>query len=105
MNLPTSAPPSAPSASVRSRSPCCSLACALRALLFDLGRACYVLDGKLLCQDVSNGISRHAAGRAENLHKGARVARQLNHAGLIAIGAFTAPTEESRAQARHILGD
>ena len=46
-----------------------------------------------------------AAGRAENLHKGARIASQMNEAGLIAIGAFVAPTEESRATARHILGD
>ncbi|NLY58402.1 MAG: sulfate adenylyltransferase subunit CysN [Gammaproteobacteria bacterium] len=82
-----------------------TLAYAVERRLFDRGRASYVLDGKVLRQDLSKGIARDAAGRAENLHKGARVARQMNHAGLIAIGAFTAPTEESRAQARHILGD
>ena len=82
-----------------------SIAYALERKLFDAGRACYVLDGKVLRQDLSKGLAMDAAGRAENLHKGARIARQMNEAGLIAIGAFVAPTEESRAAARHILGD
>ncbi len=82
-----------------------SLAYALERKLFDAGRACYVLDGKVLRQDLSKGLTQDAAGRAENLHKGARIARQMNEAGLIALGAFVAPTEESRATARYILGD
>jgi bifunctional enzyme CysN/CysC len=82
-----------------------SIAYALERKLFDGGRACYVLDGKVLRQDLSKGLAMDAAGRAENLHKGARIARQMNEAGLIAIGAFVAPTEESRATARHILGN
>ena len=82
-----------------------SLAYALERKLFDSGRACYVLDGKVLRQDLSKGLGQDAAGRAENLHKGARIARQMNEAGLIALGAFVAPTEESRANARYILGD
>ena len=82
-----------------------SIAYALERKLFDGGRACYVLDGKVMRQDLSKGLAMDAAGRAENLHKGARIARQMNEAGLIAIGAFVAPTEESRATARHILGN
>ena len=82
-----------------------TLAYAVERRLFDRGRACYVLDGKTMRQDLSKGLGRDAAGRAENLEKGARVARQLNQAGLIALGAFVAPTAESRATARHILGD
>lgn len=82
-----------------------SIAYALERKLFDAGRACYVLDGKVMRQDLSKGLAMDAAGRAENLHKGARIARQMNEAGLIAIGAFVAPTEESRATARHILGN
>ncbi|SDR75443.1 adenylylsulfate kinase /sulfate adenylyltransferase subunit 1 [Halopseudomonas litoralis] len=82
-----------------------TLAYAVERRLFDRGRACFVLDGKAMRQDLSKGVGRDAAGRAENLHKGARVARQLNQAGLIALGAFVAPTAESRATARHILGD
>lgn len=82
-----------------------SIAYALERKLFDGGRACYVLDGKVMRQDLSKGLPMDAAGRAENLHKGARIARQMNEAGLIAIGAFVAPTEESRASARHILGN
>ena len=82
-----------------------SIAYALERKLFDGGRACYVLDGKVMRQDLSKGLPMDAAGRAENLHKGARIARQMNEAGLIAIGAFVAPTEESRATARHILGN
>lgn len=82
-----------------------TLAYAVERWLFDRGRACYVLDGKVMRQDLSKGLGRDAAGRAENLHKGARVARQLNHAGLIALGAFVAPTQESRDSARHIIGD
>ena len=82
-----------------------TLAYAVERKLFDTGRACYVLDGKVLRQDLSKGLSQDAAGRAENLHKGARIARQMNEAGLIALGAFVAPTEESRAVARHILGN
>ena len=82
-----------------------TLAYAVERQLFNRGRACFVLDGKTMRQDLSKGLGRDAAGRAENLHKGARVARQLNQAGLIALGAFVAPTAESRATARHILGD
>ncbi|WP_185268766.1 sulfate adenylyltransferase subunit CysN [Halopseudomonas xiamenensis] len=82
-----------------------TLAYAVERRLFDRGRACFVLDGKTMRQDLSKGLGRDAAGRAENLHKGARVARQLNQAGLIALAAFVAPTAESRATARHILGD
>ncbi|CEA00812.1 bifunctional sulfate adenylyltransferase subunit 1/adenylylsulfate kinase [Pseudomonas saudimassiliensis] len=82
-----------------------TLAYAVERRLFDRGRACFVLDGKAMRQDLSKGIGRDAAGRAENLHRGARVARQLNQAGLIALGAFVAPTAESRATAKHILGD
>ena len=82
-----------------------SIAYALERKLFDAGRACYVLDGKVMRQDLSKGLAMDAAGRAETLHKGARIARQMNEAGLIAIGAFVAPTEESRATARHILGN
>ncbi|HDZ56029.1 MAG TPA: sulfate adenylyltransferase subunit CysN [Pseudomonas xinjiangensis] len=81
-----------------------TIAYAVERKLFDGGRACYVLDGKVLRQDLSKGLPQDAAGRAENLHKGARIARQMNDAGLIALGAFMAPTEESRATARHILG-
>lgn len=82
-----------------------TLAYAVERKLFDSGRACYVLDGKVLRQDLSKGLALDAAGRAENLHKGARIARQMNEAGLIALGAFMAPTEESRANARYILGE
>ncbi len=82
-----------------------TLAYAVERRLFDRGRACFVLDGKTMRQDLSKGLGRDAAGRAENLHKGARVARQLNQAGLIALAAFVAPTAESRATAKHILGD
>ncbi|MFA5676955.1 MAG: sulfate adenylyltransferase subunit CysN [Pseudomonas sp.] len=82
-----------------------TLAYAVERHLFNRGRACFVLDGKVMRQDLSKGLGRDAAGRAENLHKGARVARQLNQAGLIALAAFVAPTIESRATARHILGN
>lgn len=82
-----------------------TIAYAVERKLFDSGRACYVLDGKALRQDLSKGLPQDALGRGENLHKGARIARQMNEAGLIAIGAFMAPTEESRAKARYILGE
>jgi bifunctional enzyme CysN/CysC len=82
-----------------------TIAYAVERKLFDQGRACYVVDGKVLRQDLSKGIGQDAAGRSENLHKGARIARQLNEAGLIALGAFMAPTESGRATARHILGE
>ncbi|MEH6387009.1 sulfate adenylyltransferase subunit CysN [Pseudomonas profundi] len=82
-----------------------TIAYAVERKLFDSGRACYVLDGKVLRQDLSKGLGQNALGRAENLQKGARIARQLNEAGLIALGAFMAPTEEGRAAAKHILGD
>ncbi|WP_150302796.1 sulfate adenylyltransferase subunit CysN [Pseudomonas saliphila] len=82
-----------------------TIAYAVERKLFDSGRACYVLDGKVLRQDLSKGVGQDALGRAENLQKGARIARQLNEAGLIALGAFMAPTEEGRAAAKHILGE
>jgi len=63
-----------------------------------------VLDGKALRQDLSKGLPQDAQRPWRELHKGARIARQMKEAGLIAIGAFMAPTEESRARRVYILG-
>ncbi|HTR00340.1 MAG TPA: bifunctional sulfate adenylyltransferase subunit 1/adenylylsulfate kinase, partial [Candidatus Acidoferrum sp.] len=81
-----------------------TLAHALERKLFDMGRVSTVLDGKSLRGGLSKELGNDAAGRAENLRRGAYIARFLNESGLICCMAFAAPSAEARAQALSILG-
>jgi bifunctional enzyme CysN/CysC len=81
-----------------------TLAHALERRLFDLGRVSTVLDGKGLRLGLSRDLGHDAKGRAENLRRGAHLARYLNDSGLICAAAFVAASAEARADALAVIG-
>ncbi len=81
-----------------------TLAYALERKLFDLGRACCVLDGQNMRQGISRDLGFTADNRSENLRRSAEVAKLMNEAGMICIGAFLAPCEEVRQKAADVVG-
>jgi bifunctional enzyme CysN/CysC len=81
-----------------------STAYALERRLFELGRACVVLDGQNMRQGISKDLGFSAEERSENLRRSAEVARLMNEAGLICIGAFVAPDEAVRQKAADVIG-
>ncbi len=81
-----------------------TLARALERRLFEMGRACVVLDGQTLRLGINRDLGFSAVDRSENLRRGAEVAKLLNDAGLICICAFVAPSEEARRRAKEVVG-
>jgi bifunctional enzyme CysN/CysC len=82
-----------------------SLAYGLERRLFDLGRACAVLDGENMRLGISRDLGFSAEERSENLRRSAEVAKLMNQAGLLCIGAFVAPSEDVRNRAREVVGE
>ncbi len=82
-----------------------SIARAVERKLFDAGRAAAVLDGERLRGGLSRDLGYAAADRSENLRRAAHLAVSLNDAGLIAILAMVAPSEEVRQKAKTLIGD
>jgi len=81
-----------------------TIAYALERRLFDLGRAATVLDGQNLRRGISKDLGFTADERSENLRRGAEVAKLMNDAGLLVIGAFVAPDESVRQRAAEVIG-
>jgi bifunctional enzyme CysN/CysC len=81
-----------------------TIAYALERRLFDLGRAATVLDGQNMRRGISRDLGFAADDRSENLRRSAEVAKLINDAGLICIGAFVAPNEEVRQKAAEVVG-
>ena len=81
-----------------------TIAYALERRLFDMGRACAVLDGQNMRRGISKDLGFTAEERSENLRRSAEVAKLLNDAGLICVGAFVAPSEEVRQKAADVIG-
>ncbi len=81
-----------------------TLAHALERRLFDLGYSCAVLDGQRLRSGISRDLGFNPQERAENLRRGAEIARLLNDNGQICICAFVAPNDEARTRARDVIG-
>jgi bifunctional enzyme CysN/CysC len=82
-----------------------TVAYALERRLFDAGRAVCVLDGTQMRQTISRDLGYSRSERSENLRRSIDVARFMNDAGLICIGAFLAPDEATRKKARNAIGD
>jgi bifunctional enzyme CysN/CysC len=82
-----------------------SIAYALERRLFELGRAATVLDGQNMRLGISLDLGFTAEDRSENLRRSAEVARLVNDAGLICIGAFVAPSEDVRRRAAQVVGE
>ncbi len=81
-----------------------TIAFALERRLFDVGRACTVLDGRNMRMGISRDLGFTAEERSENLRRSAEVAKLINDAGLICIAAFVAPSEEVRQRASDVVG-
>jgi bifunctional enzyme CysN/CysC len=81
-----------------------TIAYALERRLFDIGRAATVLDGQNMRRGISRDLGFSADDRSENLRRSAEVAKLINDAGLICIGAFVAPNEEVRQRAAEVVG-
>ena len=77
---------------------------ALERALFDAGHAAIVLDSQRMRRGLSRDLGFSAAERSENLRRAMEVARLVNDAGMIAIGAFVAPESSTRARARELVG-
>lgn len=82
-----------------------TIARALERRLFEQGRACTVLDGESMRQGISRDLGFSSDERSENLRRSAEVAKIINDAGLICIGAFVAPNEEVRGRAAGVVGE
>jgi len=63
-----------------------------------------VLDGQNMRLGISRDLGFTAEDRSENLRRSAEVAKLMNDAGLICIGAFVAPSEEVRQRAAQVVG-
>lgn len=81
-----------------------TLAFALERALFDLGHACYVLDGDNVRHGLNQNLGFSHEDRTENIRRIAEVAKLMNDAGLIVITAFISPYRADRALARTIVG-
>jgi bifunctional enzyme CysN/CysC len=81
-----------------------TIAYALERRLFDMGRSATVLDGQNMRRGISRDLGFAADDRSENLRRSAEVAKLINDAGLICIGAFVAPSEEVRQKAADVVG-
>ena len=81
-----------------------TIAYALERHLFDLGRACTVLDGQNLRIGISKDLGFTGEDRSENLRRTAEVAKLINQAGLMCIAAFVAPNEDVRQRAAEVVG-
>jgi bifunctional enzyme CysN/CysC len=82
-----------------------TIAYALERRLFEQGRASTVLDGRSMRQGISKDLGFTSEDRSENLRRSAEVARLINDAGLICIGAFVAPSEKVRLKAAQVVGE
>jgi bifunctional enzyme CysN/CysC len=81
-----------------------TIAYAVERRLFQQGRAVVVLDGQTMRRGISKDLGFTAADRSENLRRSAEVARLMNDAGLICIGAFVAPDAKIRDKAADTVG-
>lgn len=82
-----------------------TIAIALERRLFDLGRAATVLDGQNMRLGPSKDLGFDEDSRSENLRRCIEIAKLMNQAGLIAICALVAPSEDVRQKARENVGE
>ncbi len=81
-----------------------TVACLLEKKLFEIGHACFVLDGDNVRHGLNRDLGFSPGDRAENIRRVAEVARLFNDAGLIVITAFISPSRRDRLLAREIIG-
>jgi len=81
-----------------------TLAMQLEARLFDLGYACYTLDGDNIRAGLNANLGFSKSDRSENIRRAGEVAALFADAGLICIASFISPYQADRTQARTAAG-
>lgn len=81
-----------------------TIARALEARLFALGRLCCVLDGDNLRHGLCADLGFDAAARSENIRRAAHLAALFADLGAIVVTAFVSPFRADREAARDLLG-
>jgi adenylyl-sulfate kinase len=81
-----------------------TIAGALERRLVDAGHAAFVLDGDSLRLGLCRDLGFSPRDRAENIRRVAEVARLMNDAGVLVIGALISPYRKDRASAGEIIG-
>ena len=82
-----------------------TLARAAERRLSDRGARVVVIDGDDLRRGLSSDLGFDTAARAENVRRGAEVAKLLANSGFVVLAAFMSPLADHRARARAIVGD
>jgi bifunctional enzyme CysN/CysC len=80
------------------------IARSLERRLWDEGRAVTFLHGQGMRQGLNRDLGFTADDRSENLRRSAEVAKLMNDAGVITIGAFVAPHESVREKVKQLIG-
>ena len=82
-----------------------TIAYSLERKLFEMGRSAAVLDGENMRLGPSSDLGFDNDSRSENVRRGIEIAKLMNHAGMLAICAFVAPSEVVRQKARQRVGE
>ena len=72
--------------------------------LLEAGVTAYILDGDKLRRGLNSDLGFSDADRTENIRRAAQVANMFRDAGLVTIVTLISPFEESRENARRIIG-
>jgi adenylylsulfate kinase len=81
-----------------------TIAVALEKKLADMGYFTQVLDGDNVRSGINADLSFTEADRHENIRRIAEISKLFLNCGVITINCFVSPTEESRQQAKNIIG-
>ncbi len=82
-----------------------TIANALEAKLFAMGKHTMLLDGDNVRMGLNNNLGFSEADRSENIRRIAEVSKLMNDAGLIVISSFISPLRIDRNNAKEIIGD
>jgi adenylylsulfate kinase len=82
-----------------------TLSLALEKYLFEIGYLTQILDGDNIRSGINNNLGFSVEDRLENIRRIAEVAKLFLNCGVITICAFISPTEETRKQAKEIIGE
>jgi bifunctional enzyme CysN/CysC len=80
-----------------------TVADALEQVLFERGIRCYILDGDMVRQTLSDDLGFSPEDRAENVRRVARTAQLMMDAGLVVIVSLVSPFAADREKARELF--
>ncbi len=80
-----------------------TIANAVDAMLFEMGKHSYILDGDNIRMGLNKNLGFSAEDRAENIRRIGEVAKLFAHGGTITLTAFISPYKADRDKVREIL--